>query len=281
MDASEDIDHDADDYDGDGHGFASPSDDHFASPSDNHFASPSDDGLSLDQLGEAFASLLSAGADPYVAAANPAVESGEAADLAHADVLAEAAEAEDDLCEITPRSIFEAMLFVGRANNAPLTAKEVSSLMRGVRPDEIVGLVDELNAAYEERGCPYEIIAVDAGYRLVLRPDFEGVRDQVLGRLREARLSQAAVDVMAIVAYHQPVTSEEVAKLRGKPSGAILSQLVRRQLLRIDRVEATATEAPTKERSRKAQYATTRKFLEFFGIAALDELPRPQDVERK
>jgi len=248
----------------------------FASPSDDNFASPSEDGLSLDQLGEAFASLLTAGNDPYQPAENPAPEVAEATDLAHADVLADAAEAEDDLCEVTPRSIFEAMLFVGRANNAPLTAKEVASLMRGVRPDEIVGLVDELNAAYENRGCPYEIVTAEAGYRLALRREFDGVRDQVLGRLRESRLSQAAVDVMAIVAYHQPVTAEDVAKLRGKPSGSILSQLVRRQLLRLDRAEA-----PANDRSRKAQYATTHKFLEFFGIATLDELPRPQDVERR
>jgi segregation and condensation protein B len=133
-----------------------------------------------------------------------------------------------------------------------------------------------LNAAYEERGCPYEIVAIEAGYRLALRHEFDGIRDQTLGRLREARLSQAAVDVMAIVAYHQPVTAEEIAKLRGKPSGSILSQLVRRQLLRLDRAEA-----PANDRSRKAQYATTHKFLEFFGIATLDELPRPQDVERR
>jgi segregation and condensation protein B len=246
---------------------------------DAGIAMPSDDGLSLedlslDQLGDAFAALFNSGEDPY-AKTEVAADETDASELAHADVLAEAAEGVDDPCEITPRSIFEAMLFVGRPNNAPLTAKEVASLMRGVRADEIEGLVEELNAAYEERGCPYRVLSVDAGYRLALCDEFNGIRDQVLGRLREARLSQAAIDVMAIVAYHQPVTSEEVAKLRGKPSGALLSQLVRRQLLRVDRGEEGD------DRSRKPRYATTTKFLDFFGIERIEELPRPQDVERK
>jgi segregation and condensation protein B len=243
-------------------------------------ATPSDDGLSLedlslDQLGDAFAALLNAGDDPYAKAEVP-IEEVDASDLAHADVLAETVDDADDPCEITPRSIFEAMLFVGRPNNVPLTAREVAALMRGVRADEIEGLVDELNAAYDERGCPYRIAAVDAGYRLTLRDEFRAVRDQVLGRLREAKLSQAAIDVMAIVAYHQPVTSEDVAKLRGKPSGALLSQLVRRQLLRIDRDEETPP-----DRAAKPKFATTKKFLEFFGIDSIEELPRPQDIERK
>lgn len=245
---------------------------------EHELASPRDDGLSLDQFNEAFASLLAAGDDPY----RQATSGGEAADaseLAHAEVLAEAADedaSEDDVCEISPRTIFEAMLFVGRPNHAPLEAKEVASLMRGVRPDEIDALVDELNAAYDERGCPYHIVASGAGYRLALRSEYDAIRDQVLGRLREARLSQAAIDVMAIVAYHQPVTSEDVAKLRGKPSGSILAQLVRRQLLRIDRWDDAAA-----ERSRKPRYATTRKFLDFFNIETLEELPRPEDVERR
>ena len=242
-------------------------------------AAPRDDGLSLeelslDQLGDAFAALLGTGDDPYARAAAPVAET-EAAELAHEEVLAETAGETDDPCEITPQSIFEAMLFVGRPNHAPLTAKEVASLMRGVRAEEIDALVDDLNAAYDERGCPYTIAAVGAGYRLVLREEFSGIRDQALGRLREARLSQAAIDVLAIVAYHQPVTSEEVAKLRGKPSGALLAQLVRRQLLRIDRGD------DAEERSTKPRYATTKKFLEFFGIESIEELPRPQDVERK
>ncbi|MEX2188318.1 MAG: SMC-Scp complex subunit ScpB [Pirellulales bacterium] len=244
----------------------------------DELAAPSDDGLSLDQLNEAFASLLGSGDDPYQKSAPGDAEPGGASELAHADALADAEveDEEDDACEISPRTIFEAMLFVGRPNNAPLAAKEVASLMRGVRPDEIDALVDELNAAYDERGCPYHVVATGPGYRLALRSEFDAVRDQVLGRLREARLSQAAIDVMALVAYHQPVTSEEVARLRGKPSGSILAQLVRRQLLRIDRGE----DAPA-DRSRKPRYATTRKFLEFFNIENLDELPRPQDVERR
>jgi segregation and condensation protein B len=234
--------------------------------------------LSLEQLSAAFANLLGAGDDPYQPSAAPAGDALDAAGLAHTDVVAaEARESADaDPCEITPRSILEAMLFVGRATNAPLAATEVAALMRGVRPDEIVDLVAELNERYAAHNCPYEIISHEAGYRLTLREEFAGVRELLHGKLQEARLSQAALDVLAIVAYHQPASSEEVAKLRGKPSGAILAQLVRRQLLRLDRPDE-----PPADKRRRVEYSTTRRFLEFIGIASLDELPRPQDIDRR
>ena len=58
-----------------------------------------------------------------------------------------------------------------------------------------------------------------------LRPQFGPLRDLFLGRIREARLSQAAIDILAIVAYHQPVTAAEIDRLRGKPSGRLSRNL--------------------------------------------------------
>jgi segregation and condensation protein B len=228
-----------------------------------------ENGLSLDRLNEAFAALLASGDDPY--RAPPKLETPDSGGLSHAEAAVDETSGEDDdPCEITPRSILEAMLFVGRASG-PLTSQEIAAPMRGVRPEEIDGLVAELNERYEANACPYYITSDGAGYRLTLREEYAPVREQMQGRLREARLSQAAIDTLAIVAYHQPATAGEVAKLRGKPSGALLAQLVRRQLLRIDH---------TDEPERRKEYTTTKGFLEFFGIESIEELPRPQDVER-
>jgi segregation and condensation protein B len=141
--------------------------------------------------------------------------------------------------------------------------------MRGVRPAEIDALVRELNRDYEARECPYEIIAEGAGYRLKLRKEFDGLRDRFHGRARQARLSQAATEVLAAVAYHQPITADEVSRLRGMPCGSLLLQLVRRELLRIERDPA----AP-----RKALYYTTARFLKLFGLASLYDLPRSADL---
>jgi segregation and condensation protein B len=76
---------------------------------------------------------------------------------------------------------------------------------------------------------------------------------------------------LAIVAYNAPVTTEDVARLRGKPSGHVLLQLVRRQLLRVER-DATLP--------RRVRYSTTPRFLQLFGLESLDELPQSQDLEQ-
>jgi segregation and condensation protein B len=228
---------------------------------------PEDAGLSLDELSEAFAKALGAGADPFSAASDEASTGGEGGNVQfETEPMAAPGEAiAPDSCEITPRSILEAMLFVGSPTNEPLASAKVSSLMRGVRPAEIDELVRELNQQYKADGCPYRIESEGAGYRMALRPEFEAVRGRFYGRVREARLSPAAIEVLAVVAYNQPLSREEVSQLRGKPSGSLLAQLVRRQLVRIERPE---------ESPRIARYHTTGRFLKLLGIAGLDDLPR-------
>ncbi len=221
---------------------------------------PEEAGLSLDQLSDALAGLLRTGDDPY---APPAV------DPADDREPAENAEVEDT-CELGPRTILEAMLFVGHPQNEPLPSNQVAALMRGVRPAEIDSLVCELNRDYEARGCPYTIVAEGAGYRLTLRAEFARMRDKFYGKARQARLSQAAIEVLAAVAYNQPITADEVGRLRGTACGHVLLQLVRRQLLCLERAAGP---------SRKAQYRTTPRFLELFGLASLAELPRSADLE--
>jgi segregation and condensation protein B len=224
-----------------------------------------EEGLSLDQLGAALAGMLETGDDPYAAAPSPA---GEALNEAALDTpLVSSA---DDACELTPRSILEALLFVGDPQNRPLAGPSVASLMRGVRASEIDACVRSLNADYERRNCPYMIVAEGAGYRLKLRPRFDRLRDQFHGKDRQARLSQAAIEVLAAVAYRGALSRDEVSRLRGKPSGHILTQLVRRQLLQLERDDATP---------RRVRYAIAPRFFELFGLTSLSELPRSPDLE--
>ncbi|MFV1966192.1 MAG: SMC-Scp complex subunit ScpB [Pirellulaceae bacterium] len=235
------------------------------------FQQPAEEsGLSLDDLSAAFAKMIDRGADPYERRApkpSSPTEDAPPESLLPQDEEEDASAA----CDVSPRSILEAMLFVGDPNNEPLTSKQVASLMRGVRREEVGELVEELNALYDEEGCPYRVQSVGAGYRLVLRDEYSSLRDKFYGRVKEARLSQAAVDILAIIAYRQPLTRAEIDKLRGKPSGTVLSQLVRRQLLRIER----ATEKP-----RITHYCTTDRFLALFGLQDLGELPQSEEVDR-
>jgi segregation and condensation protein B len=91
------------------------------------------------------------------------------------------------------------------------------------------------------------------------------------GRVKEAKLSQAAIDVLAVVAYNQPLTRPEIDRLRNAASASLLSQLVRRGLLRVERPD---------QKPREPIYYTTERFLELFHLQSLDELPRSQDPDR-
>jgi segregation and condensation protein B len=126
-----------------------------------------------------------------------------------------------------------------------------------------------LNEEYAANRCPYRITSEGAGYRLVLAPEHQRLRDKFQGRQRQARLSQAAVEVLALVAYHEPLSRDEVNRLRNTPSGAVLTQLVRRQLLRLERSEAEP---------RAVRYRTTQRFLDLFHLESLADLPQSQDL---
>jgi len=240
-----------------------------APPSDEH-------GLPLDELTQAYADLIARGDDPYAPLPDSdilpfasATEEDEDQDEEPVEDELEAGEPPaaadvDAACEVSPRTILEAMLFVGHPENQPLTSEKVASLMRGVRAQEIDELVVELNRSYDEEGCPYRVESAGAGYQLVLRDEFHSLRDVFYGRVKAAKLSQAAVDVLAIVAYKQPLTREEVDALRGRPSGSLLAQLVRRQLLRVERPH---------DKPRTPRFCTTDRFLQLFGLESLRDLP--------
>ena len=225
-----------------------------------------DHGLSLEELGEAYAALLNPQrADPYPDDKEGASAEEDGASDAEDKPLRVLAGSDDEACEITPRTIVEALLFVGNPAGEPLTSERIASLMRGVTPGEIDDLVAELNEEYAQQGRPYMIRSVAAGYQMVLSEEYASLREHFYGKLREARLSQSAIDVLAIVAYNQPVTHEEIDRVRGRDSGPILSQLVRRDLIAIER---------PKEKKAKPIYRTTDRFLDLYHLESLDDLPQ-------
>lgn len=235
-------------------------------------------GMSLDQLSQAFAAMLGEAGDstaPLVVAGDPVFASDrEPRTSKHPSEppSAPAVEpADEESFPVNPRTILEAMLFVGRSDNAPLTSEQIAGLMRGVTPAEIDTLVAELNTQYAVHGCAYTIVSQGAGYRTALRPEFGALRERMLGRARAARLSPAAVEVLAVIAYNEPLSATEVNKIRGTSSGHILRHLVRRRLLRLQKPEG---------KSGHSKYFTTPRFLEVFHLNNLSDLPRSDDLAR-
>jgi segregation and condensation protein B len=245
-------------------------------------------GISLDELAQAFAQVM--GVEPRrpaeehaPSAASDAGEASETGENAGESVVArddgdevptsttaaiESAPG-DEACPISPRTILEAMLFVGNRENRPLSPERAAELMRDVATDEIPAIVDDLNNRYAARGAAYRIVGESGGYRLTLCPELHSLRNRFYGRIREAKLSQAAIDVLALVAYQQPVTGEKIGRLRGKPSSHVLVQLVRRGLLRIERPDP---------KRRTPYYRTTDRFLQLFNLQSLDDLPHSEDA---
>jgi len=229
-------------------------------------------GLALDELSQALQSLFTGGDDPYSVPASPDDDPLlAAANLADSDRAAASLPVDESNCELGPRSILEALLFVGTPENQPLSSTQLAGLMRGVSIAEVDELIAELNAGYRAANCPYRIESVGDGYRMALADAWLPMREALYGRVRPARLSPAAIDTLSIVAYNQPATAEQVEKLRGTPSGAILSQLVRRQFLRIERHP---------DRPRVALYRTTDRFLALLGLESLDDLPKGLELEQ-
>src|SRR5262249_55696733 len=144
--------------------------------------------------------------------------------------------------------------------------------IRGLTETQYHQIIDGLNRAYRQQGRPYCIQVQGQGHVLTLRPRFREVVERLHGRQREARLSPAAIDVLALVAYRQPATKQEIDNLRGADSGALLRQLVRRNLI--------AVVQRGDGQQREVSYGTTPRFLDLFQLQNLDDLPQTQDLQR-
>jgi segregation and condensation protein B len=222
--------------------------------------------LSLSRLREAFATMLG---EQGARSEEQGIGNGEQTD--DPALLSLPPAPRDVPCEINPRSVVESLLFVSRPDSGPMSARELAAAMRGVSPTEIAAAVRELNELYDADQAPYRIEQSNGGYRLVLRAEFERMRDKFYGKVKEARLSPTALEVLSVLAYNQPATAEQLGELRGAPCGAALSTLVRRKLVRLDR-PAEAGEPP--------RYSTTERFLRLFGLESLEALPRSEELEK-
>jgi segregation and condensation protein B len=177
----------------------------------------------------------------------------------------------DGPTSVSPQQVIEAVLVVG---GGPVTARKFCSILRGSADAAAVERsIDDLNDQYVAEGRPYEIRLGDGGYRLELRPEYEKLRHRVYGSgPREVRLSQDILEVLALVAYQQPISQQEIESHGKQNTGGLLRQLLRRDLVTLQRGAGGRKDV---------KYATTPRFLTVFGLGNLDELPQPDDLARK
>jgi len=152
----------------------------------------------------------------------------------------------------------------------PVSAARLADLIPGGTPALVRAWAEELNAYYADQRRAFEISHVGGGYQVRTLPEFAPYLQQVQPT-RPLRLSRAALETLAIVAYRQPVTRAEVEHIRGVDAGPVMRSLLERKLVRIAGHREVA--------GRPLLYGTSRRFLEIFGLATLDDLPTLRDLK--
>ena len=165
------------------------------------------------------------------------------------------------------RRIVEALIL---SSSEPISADKLAEIIPYCNAGQAKDLVNELNTEYVEQDRSFEIWEIAGGYQIRTRAEFSGYL-QKLQKERALRLSPAALETLAIIAYRQPTTRAEIEDVRGVDAGATVKSLLERHLIRI----AGQREVP----GRPMVYATTRRFLEVFGLERLKDLPTLRELD--
>jgi segregation and condensation protein B len=164
-------------------------------------------------------------------------------------------------------NIIESLLFVSQE---PLTVNKLKHVFETVDAKEIRAALHGLADQYEARGGGFKLVEVAGGWQLRSRAEY----NQWIKRMLQPspqRLSKAALETLAIVAYNQPIIRADIEHIRGVDSGGVLRQLLERKLIRV----LGRKEIP----GRPLIYATTKLFLELFELKDLKDLPSPKEIE--
>jgi segregation and condensation protein B len=164
------------------------------------------------------------------------------------------------------KGIIEALIF---ASPEPITVKTLVRLLDAEPKEDIVAAVEELKRDYERPGG-LQMVEVAGGYQIVTRPELHEWVRRLFHERTTQKLSVAALETLAVVAYKQPVTAPEIAEIRGVGTAGVVGTLIERKLIKIVGRKQVV--------GRPFLYGTTREFLERFGLNDLSDLPKVEDM---
>ena len=167
----------------------------------------------------------------------------------------------DNLNPLSPKAALEALLLV---SSDPVSASALAQAI-DITPGECASLLAELKVEYEEAERGFQLREVAGGWRLFTHPAYHDQVESFVLSWDTQKLSQAALETLAVIAYHQPVTRETVKGIRGVNSDGVISSLVDKGLVREMGRDA--------ERGQAILYGTTNAFLEKFGLRSTRDLP--------
>ncbi len=173
------------------------------------------------------------------------------------------------------KNIIEALIF---SSDEPLTNAEIIKAITGIdgedaeiTSEDINTAIDLLNQEFENAGRAVKIIKIAGGYLFATRQEYAKYIGYLSSEKTKRRLSQAALETLAIIAYKQPITKPELESIRGVNSDYILATLLDKKLITISGRAETI--------GRPLLYSTTDEFLKYFGLNSISDLPKPREIE--
>jgi segregation and condensation protein B len=187
------------------------------------------------------------------------------------DALAGPAEpegAEPPMDESSAVRTFEALVF---ATNEPLAPAAIRKILPGATPARVRRWAEALQREYDERGRAFQLREIAGGWQILTRPEHAEAVGKMLKVKSEGKLSTAALETLAIVAYRQPINRADLESIRGVGSGPLLRALMEKGLVKVTGKEETL--------GRPVLYGTTDRFLELLGLASVKDLPKPEELK--
>ncbi len=166
------------------------------------------------------------------------------------------------------KKIVEALIF---ASDTPISENRIKNVIEELTPAEINNLVEELNAEYDQAEHAFRIARLAGGFQFVTRPELANYIKQYYKGKAKSRLSRAALEALAIIAFKQPISRPEIDMIRGVNSDGVVKNLLERNLIFISGRSETI--------GRALLYSTTPEFLRYLGINEISDLPKPKEIE--
>lgn len=168
----------------------------------------------------------------------------------------------------------EALVF---ASEDPITQREIAECLRevtgtGLSGEDVDSLLQSIAEKYAAANSAFELAHIAGGYQFLTKGAYHGTVGTHLKLATRKRLSRSALETLAIIAYKQPVTRAELEKIRGVNCDYAVQKLLEKELIEIRGRDETP--------GRPLLYGTTAKFMDYFGLGSLSELPTPRDFRQ-
>ena len=164
------------------------------------------------------------------------------------------------------KKIVQVLIF---ASESPLSVSQMQKIVENAAADEIEAAIEDLREDYESQSIFLK--RVSGGYQFATRPEYSRWVRKLLDEKIQSRLSRAALESLAIIAFKQPITKVEVSAIRGVNSDGAIKTLLQRRLITIT--------GRDKGPGRALLFSTTKEFLQYFGLDSIADLPRPKEID--